>query len=262
MRPIRIVVVHVELWIAHRACNRATASAWIFSGERIYCELLRDPFCGLSAQHILWTDAYRDSRLHDCPETAGWGCHKPARRTGPLWKTRWLTSGFPQWLSCGHAWEWRRGCAVVHVWWERSMHWLRAWNVEVQAKVQVCLEAATRLCGVQPWLFLSLGTEFFSTLPLPVESFLPRVSPWLAQRSVPVTTTKTLHPPQTAPPPPLSPPRPPLQTPPRAGRPPGPHSPPTPSSPSLPVRLTLLSTRPALCPLHPVPSRGASVVQE
>lgn len=47
------------------------------------------------------------------------------------------------------------------------MHWLRAWNVEVQAKVQVCLEAATRLCGVQPWLFLSLGTDFFSTLPPP-----------------------------------------------------------------------------------------------
>lgn len=102
----------------------------------------------------------------------------------------------------------------------------------------------------------------FQHSPLPTEPFLPRVSPWLAQRSVPVTTTKTLHPPQTAPPPPLSPPRPPLQTPPRAGRPPGPHSPPTASSPSLPVRLTLLSTRPALCPLRPVPSRGASVVQE
>lgn len=167
MRPIRIVVVHVELWIAHRACNRATASAWIFSGERIYCELLRDPFCGLSAQHILWTDAYRDSRLHDCPETAGWGCHKPARRTGPLWKTRWLTSGFPQWLSCGHAWEWRRGCAVVHVWWERSMHWLRAWNVEVWAKGQVCLEAATRLLRCAALAFPVAGNRLLFNTPPP-----------------------------------------------------------------------------------------------
>lgn len=49
--------------------------------------------------------------------------------------------------------------------WERSMHWLRAWNVEVWAKVQVCLEAATRLLRCAALAFPVAGNRLLFNAP-------------------------------------------------------------------------------------------------
>ncbi|OWZ66391.1 hypothetical protein AYX15_02286 [Cryptococcus neoformans] len=47
------------------------------------------------------------------------------------------------------------------------MHWLRAWNVEVQAKVQVCLEAATRLLRCAALAFPVAGNRLLFNTPPP-----------------------------------------------------------------------------------------------